>query len=442
MLVAVRHWKARLQSYRVKLVIQSDSLVALALTQRMASSTPTLNYLGAELSLAIEEAGIERLEPVHIPGSANVAPDFLSRPSKWATVSMPTELHGVNIETPEVRVEDFYTPVLPRTTKYYSSTTPYYKRTTKYYSVLQSTTPVLLQYYSSTTPYYKRTTPVLLRTTKYYSSTTPYYKRTTKYYSVLQSTTPVLLQYYSVLQTYYSSTPYYKVLLQYYSLLQSTTLYYKVLRQYSSALQSTSPALLPTIQYYNRARTSARNTRSSASSTSASTSSTSTSTSSTSTTSASKMPILPQFRAIGTHDLTKGLHSAPQNRNFTTVSCDRHARSYERVALSTAKSQFYYSFVRSTRSILRKGCQNRNFTTVSCNRHARSHERVHPAQTKSQFYHSFARSTRTILRKGSSGTNGIAILLQFRAIDTHDLTRGLHFRKHFPDHGGPPPLIT
>ena len=207
---------------------------------------------------------------------------------------------------------------------------------------------------------------------------------------------------------------------KYYS---STTLYYKVLRQYSSALQSTSPALLPTIQYYNRARTSARNTRSSASSTSASTSSTSTS----STTSASKMPILPQFRAIGTHDLTKGLHSAPQNRNFTTVSCDRHARSYERVALSTAKSQFYYSFVRSTRSILRKGCtQHRKIAIllVSCDRHARSHERVHPAQTKSQFYYSFVQSTRTISRKGSSSTNEIAILLQFRAIDTHDLTKG------------------
>ena len=205
-----------------------------------------------------------------------------------------------------------------------------------------------------------------------------------------------------------------------------------MLRQYSSALQSTSPALLPTIQYYSRARTSARNTRSSASSTSASTSSTRTSTStsstSASTTSASKMSILPQFRAIGTHDLTKGLHSAPQNRNFTTVSCHRHARSYERVALSTAKSQFYYSFVRSTRTILRKGSsgtneiailpqfraidthdltkgfighkRNRNFTTVSRDRHARSYERVHRAQTKSQFYHSFARSTRTILREG------------------------------------------
>ena len=69
----------------------------------------------------------------------------------------------------------------------------------RYYSVLQSTTPVLLQ---RTTPYYKvlpqyysvlqSTTPVLLCTTKYYSSTTLYYKVQLQYYSVLQSTTPVL----------------------------------------------------------------------------------------------------------------------------------------------------------------------------------------------------------------------------------------------------------
>ena len=179
------------------------------------------------------------------------------------------------------------------------------------------------------------------------------------------------------------------------------------------------------------------------------------------------MLILLQFRTIYTHNSTKGLHPAPPDRNFTTVSCDRHVRSYVRVA--RARSQFYYSFARSTRTILRKGSsgsgkiaillqfraidthdltkgfiglrQDRNFITVSRDRHARSYERDHRAPARSQFYYSFARSTRTILRKGSSGSGKIAILLQFRAIDTHDLTRGLHFRKHFPDHGGPP-LIT
>ena len=140
------------------------------------------------------------------------------------------------------------------------------------------------------------------------------------------------------------------------------------------------------------------------------------------------MSILLQFRAIYTHNSTKGLRAAPPDRNFTTVSCDRYARSYERVAPSTARSQFYHSFVRSTRTILRKGSsskgkiailpqfraidthdltkgfieqrQNRNFTTVSCDRHARSYERVHRAKAKSQFYYSFVRSTRTILREG------------------------------------------
>ena len=124
----------------------------------------------------------------------------------------------------------------------------------------------------------------------------------------------------------------------------------------------------------------------------------------------------------------KGFIQHRQNRNFTTVSGARHARSYERVALSTARSQFYYSFGRSTRTILRKGrtqhrkiaillqflaidahdltkgfiqqVKSRQITTVSGDRHARSYERVHRAGKKSSNYHSFGRSTRTILREG------------------------------------------
>ena len=140
------------------------------------------------------------------------------------------------------------------------------------------------------------------------------------------------------------------------------------------------------------------------------------------------MSILLQFRATYTHNSTKGLHPAPP------------------------KCRFYYSFARSTRTILRKGCtqhrqiaillqfraidtsdltnglhpapQDRNFTTVSRDRHVRSYERVAPSTARSQFYYSFARSTRTILRKGRSVNSKMSILLQFRAIDTYDLTKG------------------
>ena len=140
------------------------------------------------------------------------------------------------------------------------------------------------------------------------------------------------------------------------------------------------------------------------------------------------MSILLQFRTIYTHNSTKGLHPAPPDRNFTTVSRDRHARAYERVHRAGKKLSNYYSFARWTRTILRKGSsgsgkiaillqfraidtydltkgfigqvKNCQITTVSCDRHARSYERVHRAQARSQFYYSFVRSTRTILREG------------------------------------------
>ena len=80
------------------------------------------------------------------------------------------------------------TPVLLCTTKYYSNTTLNYKVLLQYYSVLQSTTPIPLRT-TNTTLYYKvlysSTTPVLPCTTKYYSSSTKYYSSTTLYYKVL-----------------------------------------------------------------------------------------------------------------------------------------------------------------------------------------------------------------------------------------------------------------
>ena len=97
-----------------------------------------------------------------------------------------------------------------------------------------------------------------------------------------------------------------------------------------------------------------------------------------------KIAILPQFRAIHTHD-------------------------YIRVAPSTAGSQFYYSFALSTHTILQNW--------------------VAAGTARPQLYHSFVRSTRAILRKGCTGHRKIAILPQFRAIYTHDLTKGFGHRK-------------
>ena len=106
------------------------------------------------------------------------------------------------------------------------------------YSVLQSTTPVLLQHYSVR----QSTTPTLLCASKYYSNTALCCRVLLQYYSVLQSTTPALLRttkYYSVLQ---STTPVLQSTTRYYS---STTKYYSgtsLKRHLQCAEQQESPS--------------------------------------------------------------------------------------------------------------------------------------------------------------------------------------------------------
>ena len=153
---------------------------------------------------------------------------------------------GVQSTTPVLQsTTPYYKVLLRTTTPYYKvllrTTTPYYKVLLQYYSVLQST---ILQYYSVL----QSTTPVLLRTTKYYSSTT-------EYYSVLQSTTPYykeLLPYYrALLRTTKYTTP---------VLLRTTKYTTPVLLQYHSVLQSTTPVLLRTTGHYSDLSNNVRTT--------------------------------------------------------------------------------------------------------------------------------------------------------------------------------------
>ena len=112
-LVAFRHWRKRFLGHVVTLEVQSDSIVALALSQRLGASTATLNWIAAELSLSLEEVGAEALTTKHIVGKANIEADYLSRPSTWPVVKLPPPLEplAAHIETPSVRTDDFY--VLP-----------------------------------------------------------------------------------------------------------------------------------------------------------------------------------------------------------------------------------------------------------------------------------------------------------------------------------------
>ena len=103
-LVALRLWERDLQSCQVTLVLESDSIIALATSQRYSSSDPALNFLGAEISIACEKT----VHACHIPGSANVNADYLSRPSKWATASRPAEIKDLPLSPAPAREASFY----------------------------------------------------------------------------------------------------------------------------------------------------------------------------------------------------------------------------------------------------------------------------------------------------------------------------------------------
>eukprot|EP00435_Cladocopium_sp_Y103_P036989 s818_g9.t1 len=51
-LIAVRFWKAKIRGD--KILVKSDSVVALAITKKLSSGSPTLNWVGAELGIELE----------------------------------------------------------------------------------------------------------------------------------------------------------------------------------------------------------------------------------------------------------------------------------------------------------------------------------------------------------------------------------------------------
>ena len=73
--------------------------------------------------------------------------------------------------------------------------------------------------------------------------------------------------------------------------------------------------------------------------------------------------------------------------------------------------------------------RNRHFTSISRDGHARSPLRVALRNPKSQFHLHSAHLTRTISAEGYTLKPKTTISPAFRALDTHDLRRGLHFLK-------------
>ena len=77
------------------------------------------------------------------------------------------------------------------------------------------------------------------------------------------------------------------------------------------------------------------------------------------------------------------------------------------------------------RNIHLRDVTNRTRACISRTRHARSPQKVARGQNKSHSRMRFAHSTRTISAEGCAHTGQIALSPAFRALDTHDLRRGL-----------------
>ena len=108
LLVALKTWAKKIPQGLVEIRVQSDSIVALAVADKLAASSPGLNFLGACLGIQLEALQVERLKTTHVPGPANDVADFLSRPSKWRVQSKPAVLSDCPISYPEGRGDEFY----------------------------------------------------------------------------------------------------------------------------------------------------------------------------------------------------------------------------------------------------------------------------------------------------------------------------------------------
>ena len=75
--------------------VKSDSVTALQCTAKLASSSPFMNGIGAEIALVLELHDIEEVVTQHVPGKISDVADKLSRPPQPdASQQLPPQLQG------------------------------------------------------------------------------------------------------------------------------------------------------------------------------------------------------------------------------------------------------------------------------------------------------------------------------------------------------------
>ena len=91
---AMKTWATRIQGKGV--LVRSDSAVTLATTEKGASGSMTMNFLGGELTILAEKLGLPTLKTQHLAGKLNVEADWLSRPGERGK-EVPAALKQIRI---------------------------------------------------------------------------------------------------------------------------------------------------------------------------------------------------------------------------------------------------------------------------------------------------------------------------------------------------------
>ena len=102
-LVGLELWGPLVAKSQAIVKVKSDSVTALQCTAKLASSSPLLNGIGADIALVLELQNTEEVVTQHVPGKLNEVADKLSTLAQpGVSQQLPPQLQGAKrIVTPK-----------------------------------------------------------------------------------------------------------------------------------------------------------------------------------------------------------------------------------------------------------------------------------------------------------------------------------------------------
>ena len=108
-LASLRIWGQIIAEHSATVRVRGDSVVALTLARKLASSSPLLNGIGAEIALELETHDICEVITTHTPGKLLVLADYLSRDGlRLKSTSHPGPLRSAKRRKVPVRDDNYY----------------------------------------------------------------------------------------------------------------------------------------------------------------------------------------------------------------------------------------------------------------------------------------------------------------------------------------------